>query len=350
MKGLKIPKKKGEKTRKKLLRRNKLNQDYKIVRKNEYLILPLKNNQKKYDLKKYGKIVEFQPEKVQKTPKNYKEVLKKSSDPKIPKKLWNKLPSSYDLIGNIAIIDIPEELNEYKETIAKALIKAHENIKTVLDQKSPVSGRYRVRDLEQLAGKNKTETLYKEHGIELKMDLQKVYFTPRLSTERKRITNTMKNVKNVIDMFAGVGPFSIMIAKNSSKINGPKKIDSIEINPEAYKYLNENIKRNNVQNIIQAHKGNAKKIIKKLKPTDRIIMNLPSKGEQFLQPAIKKTKPGGIIHFYTFTKNLEKTKTELKNKKPKNSNLEIEFVNQRKVRSYSKEIDNIVLDIKVDSK
>ncbi len=190
--------------------------------------------------------------------------------------------------------------------------------------------------------------LHKEYGIRLKMDLSKMFFTPRLSTERWRITKSMNNVNSVIDMFAGVGPFSIMIAKHRDSFNGPKRVEAIELNPNAYRYLEKNIRLNKVEDTVIPYEGDAKKRIKDLKKVDRIIMNLPERSDEFLRDAILKTKKNGIINFYTFSRDIKKTKSDLKNiVETMQTQIKIEFLNFRKIRSYSKESDNFVIDIRV---
>ena len=349
MKGLRVPKEKGERVRKKILELEGLDTEYQIKKTNGHLIFPLKNNFEINSFLDKFEIVEFNPNKVRKSPRNYREVLKSDSDLKIPKNLWDKLPSSYDLIGDIAVIDCQEDLKKYEKTIGEALIRAHSNINTVLSQRGPVSGEYRVRDLVVVAGEGRTDTIHKEHGIELKMDLDEVYFTPRLSTERWRVTQESRGAERVIDMFAGVGPFSIMIAKHNSIEYNLERIESIEINSKAYSYLKENIKRNNVDDYIKPHLGDAQNIIKNLESADRIIMNLPWESLGFLNKALSKINQGGIIHFYTFTNDVNRTKQEIV-KKISNHGLDkkIKFTNIKKLRSYSTEINNYVLDIKVN--
>jgi tRNA (guanine37-N1)-methyltransferase len=125
------------------------------------------------------------------------------------------------------------------------------------------------------------------------MDLAKVYFSPRLAYEHYRIARNVKPAEIVIDMFAGVGPFSIMISKYSEAT----KIYAIDLNPSAIEYLNKNIVRNKVENVIPLE-GNASELLPKLEPADRIIMNLPHTSSEFIKLAVQKLNMGGIIHYY----------------------------------------------------
>src|SRR5659263_193684 len=118
-------------------------------------------------------------------------------------------PGAYELIGDIAIIDQHEE---NVLDIANVLLQ-HKNIRTVFQATSAVSGEFRTRELLFIAGEKKIETLYRENGCRYLLDVSSVYFTPRLSTERMRIAGQVTDQEKIVDMFAGIGPFSILIAK-----------------------------------------------------------------------------------------------------------------------------------------
>ncbi|GAG38880.1 unnamed protein product, partial [marine sediment metagenome] len=130
-----------------------------------------------------------------------------------------------------------------------------------------------------------------------KLNVENCYFSPRLSNERKRIADLVKNNEEILLMFSGVAPYPLVIAKNSN----PKTIYAVEINPKAHKYAVENIKLNKLENKIKLFKGDVRKIIPKLnKKFNRIAMPLPKGGENYLDLALKKIKNKGIIHFYDF--------------------------------------------------
>ena len=151
------------------------------------------------------------------------------------------LNSAYDVIGDVVIVEIPEELQIHKKEIGEALL-AFTKRRTIYMKKSKVKGVTRVRDLELLAGEDNPITIHKEHGTRLKLDVKKVYFSPRLATERKRVADLVRDGEEILDMFAGVGPFPFVIAKEKSV-----DITAIDINEVAIQYLNENIKINKVK-------------------------------------------------------------------------------------------------------
>jgi len=209
------------------------------------------------------------------------------------------LPGSYDIVGDIAVIRIPNDLRHRAKEIAKAIMEINRHVKTVLNQVSPVSGSFRLRRLEWIMGEKRTVTIHKEYGCLFKVDLEKCYFSPRLSYERFRVAELVRPSETVINMFAGVGCFSILIAKRS-KVD---KVYSIDLNPWAIKYAIENIRLNGVEHIVEAILGDAKMIIEErfVETADRVLMPLPEKAYEYLDYAIEALKPnGGTIHYYDF--------------------------------------------------
>lgn len=214
--------------------------------------------------------------------------------------------NSFDVVGDIAIIRMPPTSQEIAETVVKAIMNHHRNINTVLLQVSPVSGDLRLRRLTHMAGENKTSTVHKEFGCSFTVDVAKCYFSPRLSHERMRIAKMVKPNETIVNMFAGVGCFSIIIAKNRN----PKKIFSIDINPAAIHYMEENIRLNRVYDKITPLLGDSKEIINSRlqHAADRVLMPLPEKALEYLPYALAALKAsGGWIHYYGFEHT---TKTE----------------------------------------
>jgi tRNA (guanine37-N1)-methyltransferase len=216
-----------------------------------------------------------------------------------------KLPSSYDVVGNIAILS---EKTKQPKKIAQALLKNFKNLETVVIREGIHHGEYRLQDTKILAGKRTKTTIHKENGCLLKLHVDKTYFSPRLASERLRIASQIKEKESVLVLFSGCGPYIINIAKHSQA----KEIYAIEINPSAHEFAQENLKLNKINNA-KLFKGDAKKILPLIKKTfDRIIMPLPQSAENFMNLAIKKLKPKGIIHFYDFQplENIPQTSIE----------------------------------------
>ena len=228
-------------------------------------------------------------------PKSITEVLQG----KIPPSLHMYLPHSMDVIGRVAIIQIPPQLENYEVLVGKAILKLHKNIYTVLVKKGAISGAFRLRNFKIIAGLDVPETEYREHGCVFHLDPTKVYFSPRLSQERWRIAQQVRKEETVIDMFAGVGPFSILIGKKCSNV----RIFAIDINLDAFNYLKQNIIANRLHDRIFPLYGDARKIIEGnyVGIADRVIMNLPEQSLKYIDVACKALKiKGGIIHYYSF--------------------------------------------------
>jgi tRNA (guanine37-N1)-methyltransferase len=279
-----------------------------------------------------------------------KRLHKKLSNTLIPE-VTSEVYNSFDVVGDIAIIRTPTPSQVNAETAAKTILKRHRNIKTVLLQTSPVSGDLRLRRLTHVAGENKTITVHKEFGCSFSVDVAKCYFSPRLSYERMRIAKLVAPNETVVNMFAGVGCFSIITAKHAN----PKKVFSIDVNPAAVQFMQENIRLNRVYGKVTPLLGDSKETVnsKLQMVADRVLMPLPAKALEYMPHALAALKAsGGWIHYY----GLEHAKkTESPNAKAKlkvtralealNVDFEVPFV--RVVRSTGPNWFQLVADIRV---
>jgi len=228
---------------------------------------------------------------------NLKELLKGSLGAEV-----EYVPSSFDIIGSregaIAVLEFPEGAPDHvKRAVAEAIMKLHRNVRIVLAKASERKGPYRVRDYEVLAGGGSTEVVHVEHGVRLKLDPTKVYFSPREATERVRVASQVKPGETVMVMFAGVGPYALMIAKKQPLV---EKVIAIELNPEAYRYMVENVRLNKLESKVVPVLGDVKTEAKRWYGIcDRVVMPLPKGAHKFLGRAFLCLKPeGGVIHFY----------------------------------------------------
>jgi len=207
--------------------------------------------------------------------------------------------SSYDIIGDIAIIRLTEKSREFSKDIAGAIMDVHKNVKTVLAQTGAVSGEFRLRRLEYVAGENKTRTVHRESGCLFNVDVGNCYFSPRLFFERTRIARLVKDGEIVVNMFAGVGCFSILIAKQAEA----EKIYSIDVNPVAIQCMRENVRVNRTYGKVVPILGDAKEVVKEKlhHVADRVLLPLPEKALEYLPYALWALKEdGGWVHYYDF--------------------------------------------------
>lgn len=267
---------------------------------------------------------------------------------KLTKKELELLPSSFDIIGNrdkaVAIIDIPEKLLRKKGMIARAIIKKHKNVKSVLLKKSPRKGLYRIYDMKLISGDKNTEVIHIESGCRFMLDPRKVYFSQREATERERIIQKIKNGENVMIFFAGVGPFAIEIAKKT----GAKNVVGIEINPEAVNYFEKNVLLNKVKNVVIVE-GDVKKEAENFYNTfDHVLMPLPETAADFIPEAISCLKKNGICHLYCFSdENKISTAKQKIRATAKKNNKKIKFVGLQRVLPYGPAIYKYRIDFQV---
>ena len=223
-------------------------------------------------------------------------MLKKALENILSDKDIKDLVSAFDQIGDIIIVRIPDSLISKKKIIGKTLLEQVKTAKSVFHQSSPVEGDFRTRNLELIGGNEKTETEYKENGCRFIVDVEKAFFSPRLSTERERISNLVNDNDVIINMFGGVGMFSLLAAKKKSCT-----VYNIDINPVASKLCEENIKLNKLKGNVISLNGDATEIIKKQlqDKADRVLMLLPERSDEFLDIAISSLRKNGVIHYYS---------------------------------------------------
>jgi tRNA (guanine37-N1)-methyltransferase len=261
---------------------------------------------------------------------------------------------SYEVIGNIAVLrnsSVPEHL---LTMVAKTVTEINKNIKTVLCQVGPVTGSFRLRKLKWIHGEKTTETIHREFDCLFKVNLNHSYFSPRLSYERARIARQTEYHETVLNMFGGVGCFSILIAK----LGKARKFYSIDINPKATQFARENCELNKIANIVSIFEGDAKEIIlKKMKGVaDRVLMPLPEKAFEYLEYAVLALKAGNsFIHYYGFVhaKVNENPVEKIKKKVSdwlKKHNINFNIIFSRKVRTVGPRWYQIVLDIMIQKK
>lgn len=216
---------------------------------------------------------------------------------KLTKKELSLVPRSFDMVGSIAIFnDFPRELKKKEELIAQTLMQLHPHIKTVAKKTGQYAGKYRTPKIKIIAGKKTKETIHRENAASLKLNVETCYFSSRLAAERLRVARQIKKGEKILICFSGVAPFPCVIAKNSK----PSMIYGIELNKEAHKYAQENVRLNKLQNITLLQ-GDVKKIIPKLKEKfDKILLPLPKNAEDYLDLALTKLKPKGKIYLYLF--------------------------------------------------
>ena len=331
MKCVKVPLKQLNDTRIKLMEKGQMNMEYRIKACDEFGYIPINEDIDEYE------IVDMELEPLKRVAHNFSELL----EDELSKEEIENLRTSFDTIGDIVILEIPDNLQDKKQIIGDAALKFTKR-KAIYMKKSAIKGTIRIRDLEFLSGVDDSVTIHKEHGARLKLDVKEVYFSPRLATERKRVMENVEDGEQILDMFCGIGPFPIVIARN-------KNVDiiAVDINEEAIKYLNENIKLNKLKGNIKTQCGDIREVSKTFNMKfDRIIMNLPGLAYTFLDIAVELIEDGGIINYYEFSDSYEQGIKRLKDA-CNNVGKKVEIINTRKVKSTSPGEWHVAIDGKI---
>mgnify|MGYP001367800948 CR=1 FL=1 len=325
--GLKVDRKSGEKIRKALVEAGAFDRSHKICSDESHVYLPVLEMDKK-TASRLRQIAQF--ELVQIDFPAEERILS-------PEDLLGFRPS-FEVVGDIAMIEDSDA-----DRVAAALMSTSKSIKTVIAPISDVEGEFRTRRFRHVAGEARTVTLHKEHGLRYRVDLQGAYFTPRLGTERLRIAGLVSLDEVVLDMFAGVGPFALLLAKKGADVIAMDK------NPVAVKYLRENAFLNKIKRIEILEGDAAEMSLRYENRADHVIMNLPHSASEFLIPAMRAAKPeGGVVHYYCIAPDDDLYRDEaLIEKAAEEMGARVEVLYREIVRSYAPHRSNVVIDFGV---
>lgn len=210
----------------------------------------------------------------------------------VPDALRPSLPSSFDVIGDIAVLKIPDPLVEARAEIGRAILAWNRSLRVVAADRG-VKGEYRVRDLEVIAGERRTETVHVEYGLRYRVDVARAYFSPRLGTERKRVADQVREGEAVLDPFAGVGPYAVLIGRTRR----PSRVVASDANPEAVAFLRANVAANRTDRV-HVLEGEARTIMERTAPFDRVILDLPHTALDFFGDAVRALRDEGTVHLY----------------------------------------------------
>lgn len=338
MNGVKVSLKDAQKAKEFLIKKGYMDDGKLVIKDKDNIYFPVN---KKYKLKKF-ELVDKKFNTKDKKIRNLKEAVEGN----LTKKEKDFLRTAYDIVGEVAILEIEKELEKKEKFLAEAVMKINPRIKTVLKKVGGHIGVFRKQKMKLLAGKDTREAVQKENGINIKVNVETVYFSARLSSERKRIAEQIKKEEKVLVMFSGAAPYVCVIAKNTKA----KEIVGVEINPEGHMYGLENLKLNKIDNA-KLYVGDVKKVVPKLdEKFDRIIMPLPKTADEFLDCALSVSKKGTIIHFYDFIEeknipeeSVKKIQSACKNKKMKCRILDCVKCGQNSPRSF-----RVCVDFKIE--
>jgi tRNA (guanine37-N1)-methyltransferase len=230
-------------------------------------------------------------------PRTYRDVAR------VPEGVRDLLPTSYDQVGDILLLKLPEPLIPHAAEVGRALLQVQRNARVVcLD--GGVKGAFRVREVRVIAGEARTDTVHREHGMRLRVDVGRAFYTPRLGTERLRVARLVRPGETVVDLFAGVGPLALLVAR----LVPTAKVLAVDANPEAFRFLEENVRLNRAGSVT-AVREDAGSVLARLRDADRIVMDLPHGALPFLPAAIRALARGGTVHFYAVLETADRDAT-----------------------------------------
>ncbi|MFA6888386.1 MAG: class I SAM-dependent methyltransferase family protein [Candidatus Woesearchaeota archaeon] len=288
MYAVKVLAKDAEKAKNYLLETENLSRDYRVLSQKGFVYFGVISKSR---IKSFT-VVSVDLKKNEKKEQDFKELILN----KLTEKERALLKTAFDHIGTIAILEIEEGLQKKEKLIAEALLQVVPSVKTVLKKVGIHEGVFRTQKMALLAGEDTCVTTHRENGVALTLDVEKVYFSPRSSNERKRIVGLVKKGESVLVMFSGCAPFPCVIGKNTQA----KEIYGVELNSLGHEYGLKNVAANKLKNVF-LYQGDVRTVVPQLKKKfDRILMPLPKSAEDFLDVALTAVKSKGIIHFYDF--------------------------------------------------
>ncbi|WP_251330178.1 class I SAM-dependent methyltransferase [Haloplanus pelagicus] len=327
---VRVPREAGEQTRQALAAADLVDEDHEIVVDEEVLYLPVTDPDAVGD--EYDVVYRDVP----------------AHDPqRTPAELLGFDPS-YERLGDVVILD--EDDPDRAAEIARAILDSDLPVRAVIDRASKVKGDLRVRDWTVLAtdgdrnGRPPTETIHREYGFEYRLDLAEVYFSPRLATERHRVTEEVEAGERAVDMFAGVGPFAIPMAARGATVVG------VDLNPAAVGFLRENAHRNGVSDQVTAIEGDVRDVAADYADwADRIVMNLPHSADEFLDAAVTLAGDDCILHYYDIQHEDDPFGPGERAIRAvaESAGYDVEVLTRHVVRSYAPHELNVCLDVRL---
>lgn len=321
----------SESVRQKLISLSVLDKSRKLLKKDGFIEIPVTEN---FRTNEFTLIEQDNPEYYLQE----KTVFDELDIPDSEKKL---LPRGWQILGDIIIVTLDEKLMHRKSEVGKSLLSYYPGCKTILLDRG-ISGQMRQPDREIIAGEDTTETVHKENGCLFKLDTMQVMFSQGNLAEKKRMSKLGKD-ETVVDMFAGIGYFSIPMAVHAK----PKKIISIEINPVSFGYLKENVALNRVGDIIESIAGDCAKVTPR-RIANRVIMGYLD-GQDYLETGINALLPGGILHYHeAVPEAIESRPVDRIIEVCRKIGRNVEITGRRRIKKYAPGVWHVVVDANVE--
>lgn len=281
-----VPRPSAEASRQALKERGWLASTTPVVRRGDQVLLPL--TEEATGPFPGGEIQEQELPSEATRPRSYRDLF-----PELSAGDRRALPRSFDVVGDIVLIRLPDRLGDQAAAIGAALLGFVPGARLV-GWDHGVQGTTRRRRIEPLAGTGGWRTRHRENGLLLDVDVERAYFSPRLAREHARIASAVRPDEQVLDLCCGIGPFTLTIARDARA----REIDAVDINPDAIELLVANARRLRLEARIRPEVGDLAEFLARAPPAGRVIFNLPHEGIKYLTSVGTAVEPGGTLHFY----------------------------------------------------
>ncbi len=336
--GVRVARSDAEALRKVMTSRRFLDKTHAIIEEDDFVVIPVKSGPDDAMLKKYGAELVERPFPERKHREDPIDAVRKIAC--VPEGLKHLLPSKWELFGDVAVLRLDSRLNDYESEIAEAYASAL-NLKAVLRDVGGIAGEYRNPVIKTLLGKD-TVAMHLENGIRYKFDAAKIMFSSGNIEERLRMADLMCDGETVVDMFAGIGYFSIPLAVYQK----PSKVIACELNPIAFQYLSENISLNQVSRIVKPVLGDNRDLAGE-GIADRIIMGYVKTTHEHLPAAVRLLKSGGIIHYHETCPNALLPNRPVQRILENVKGGKAEIIRMKEIKSYAPGVTHVVVDAKI---
>jgi tRNA (guanine37-N1)-methyltransferase len=290
--GIRVPRTRGEETRRNLAEKGWLRTDLEILKEEGFLVLPLAGAP---DSSLPGELVTREFASVRSsTPSDYRDLLAWAPD------VRQQLPRSFDVVGDIVLVRLPEQFLERRYEIGEALLRFVPGTR-IVGRDLGVHGPERLRTVERIAGAGDWRTRHRENGLEFDVDVERAYFSPRLAREHARVAAEVEPGERVYDLCCGVGPFAVTIARDGRA----SSVTAVDSNPGAVALLRKTLARYALESRVRAVESPLETFLPSAAPVERAVLNLPHEGIKYLSSVAPTIGPRGHLHYYEMTPRAE---------------------------------------------
>lgn len=309
-----------------------------IVDDHDHIVIPLLGRPGSSTLSQYGAVIverSFEPRKHRVDPIDR---IRAAAD--VPESLRQHLPDKWERLGDVIVIRLQEQLDGFEGPVG-SVYGSVLGAKAVLRETGGITGDFRTPAMKRIFG-NDSVTTHKENGILYRFDAEKIMFSSGNEEERLRMAGLECGGETVIDMFAGIGYFSLPLAVYQK----PARVISCELNPVSHSYLVENVSLNKVEHIVSPVLGDNRDL-RGESIADRIIMGYVKTTHEFLPTAMRLLKDGGVVHYH------ETCPTELLPSRPLErlssaaGGRKVEVLRMKEIKSYAPGVGHVVIDARV---